>query len=334
LCRFALAKLENQLRLPTWLVRARTHVGLFLGKLVSRYMKSFEMARCQKGFNETFRKMAESPTWEALCCQVFDHERSMRAGQLSFTSAGQIRLLAEKLHITSQSRVLELASGTGGLSLYLAKVTGCHLTGLDLSPVAVKIANKQAVLQGLSPRVNFEVCILPELPYKECSFDAVVSVDSVYVVPDKISLFRGCYQVLKPGGIIGFYTLVKRRSFPAESAMCARARFWFPSQPYCRLLEEAGLKDILKVDLTEEFIQLARQWLRAIQENRVLLEKELGKKAAKGLLVGDISTAWALAVEGYVGRALFEAQKPPQAKSVVYSHLHNESAHGVCMASI
>lgn len=304
--RFMLVNLENRYRLPARLARARARVGLLFEKLVNRYMKSFNTARLQRGFDETFSKMAESPTWEALCGQVFDRY----LGQFSFTPVTQIHLLVEELRITSQSHVLELASGTGGLSLYLAKLSGCRLTGLDISPVAVKIANKQAMLQGMSERVNFEVGVLPELPYEECSFDVVVSIDSVYGVPDKTALFCGCYRVLRPGGYLGFYTLYERRKFSAESAMHARARYWFPLQPYSKLLEEAGFKDILKIDLTKDFIRLARRWVKAMQENRVLLEKELGKKMTRGLLAGDIGTAWALATEGYVGRALFKAQKP------------------------
>ena len=308
--RFTLVNLENRYRLPARLARARARVGPLFEKLVNRYMKSFRTARLQRGFDETFSKMAESPTWEALCCQVFDHECSMRAGQFSFTPVTQIHLLVEKLNITSQSHVLELAPGTGGLSLCLAKESGCRLTGLDISPVAVKIANEQAMLEGMSERVHFEVGVLPELPYQECSFDVVVSVDSVYGVPEKTALFHGCYLVLRPGGYLGFYTLYKRRKFYGESVMHARARHWFPLQPYSKLLEEAGFKDVLKIDLTKGFIQLAKQWVRAIQENRAALDKEMGKKVTKGLVAGDIRTAWALATEGCVGRALFKAQKP------------------------
>ena len=300
----------SRYRLPARLAGARARVGLLLEKFVSRYMMRFKTARLQKGFDETFGKLAESSAWEALCCRVFDHVCSMRAGQLSFTPATQIRLLVETLQITSESNVLELACGTGGLSLYLAKVSGCRLTGLDISPVAVKIANKQAMLQGMSDRARFEVGVLPELPYEDCSFDAVVSIDSVYCVPDKTALFLGCYRVLKPGCYLGFYTLYERRKFFAESVMHARARYWFPLRPYSRLLEEAGFKDVSKIDLTEDLIRLAKRWVKTMEENRVSLEKELGEKMTRGFLAGDIRTAWVLATEGYVGRALFKAQKP------------------------
>lgn len=268
-------------------------------------MKSFQTARLQKSFDETFGKMAESPTWNALCRQVFDQY----LGQLSYTPVTQLHLLAQKLSITSQSHVLELASGTGGLGAYLAKLTGCRLTGLDASSMAVKIANRQAMSQGLTERVNFEVGVLPELTYERCFFDAVISIDSVYCVPDKTALFRSCYRVLRPNGYLGLITLYMRRKIYLESSMHARARGWVPSQPYSKLLEEAGFKGILKIDLTEDLIRLSKHWVEAMQEKRVALDKELGEKITENLLV-DFGTAWALATEGSMGRALFKAQKP------------------------
>lgn len=300
-----LITLKNEYRLPARLARVRRCVGLFFKKLVSRYLKSFKTARLQRGFDETFRRMAESTTWEVVCRGVF----GQYLGQLSFTPVKQIRLLVEKLHIGSKSHVLDLACGTGGLSLYLAKLAGCRLAGVDISPVAVKIANEQAMLQGLSHRVNFEVGVLPDLPYQDDFFDAIVSIDSVYGIPEKAVLFRGCCRVLRPGGSLGFYTLYRRREFFGGTALHARASFWFPSRPYPNLLEEAGFKGVSRMDLTEDFVRLGREWVRAMQDNRVALKREMGEKRVEGLLA-DIGTAWALAKEGCVGRGLFRARKP------------------------
>lgn len=297
--------MNKRLRLPARLARARLRASLLYAKFVNRYMKSVQTAGLQRGFDETFCKMAESHTWEALCQQVFDQY----VGQLSFTPVTQIHLLAEKLHVTSQSHVLELAPGTGGLSLFLAKLTGCRLTGQDASPLAVQIANRRATSQGLAERVYFKVGVLPELRYQENYFDAVVSIDSVYSVTDKAALFRGCYRALQPSGRLGFYALYKRRELSIESQMHARAFFWLPLQPYSHLLKDAGFKDIVRIDLTENLIQLAKKWVKAVKNNKVTLYKELGANETEGLLA-DFRTAWVLANRGYIGRALFIAQKP------------------------
>lgn len=301
--------LEKWFKLPVRLIQARALIGEFSDKFINRYMKCFVHARTvrlQRGYNEIFYKFAKSPTWQKVCQQVFDQ----CLGQYSFTPASQINFLAEKLNITSQSHVLDLGCGVGGLSCYLAKVSGCQVKGVDASPMAIKIANEQAMLQGLAERVSFEVGILPELPYEDRSFDAVISVDSVYGIPDKDQLFHRCYQTLKKGGRIGFYTLYKKKKFSAEASMYAQALYWFPFQPYHYLLKKAGFKDVSKIDLTEDFLEITRRWIKAIQENKELLAEELGKETTEGLLNGDIRIALVLAEKGLIGRALFKGQKP------------------------
>jgi len=310
-----LAKMEFQYRLPVRLARVRARFGLFLWDLANKYLKTVETSRLQRGFDETFRRQAESPTWRAVCGQVFDSY----LGQLSFATVAQIHLLAEKLHVNPQSNVLDLACGTGGLGLYLAELTGCHINGVDMSPFAIKSANKRARSSGLADRARFEVGILPDLSYEDCSFDAVMSIDSVYCIPDRASLFRGCYRVLRPSGYLGIYTLYQRRNLLLENPMHRRAFLWFPSQPYSNLIQRAGFKGLWKIDLTEDLIQLAKRWVDAIKENRGSLEKEMGAARA-----GDQTVAWSLATEGYIGRALFKTQRPAKAHT---SQAKEEKVH-------
>jgi cyclopropane fatty-acyl-phospholipid synthase-like methyltransferase len=260
----------------------------------------------QKGYDEIFSKFEGSPTWLRLCGEVFD----LYLGQYSFTPVAQIDFLARELGISSRSHVLDLASGTGGLSCYLAKVTGCRVTGVDASLVAVRIANRRAMLEGLSHHVSFEVGVLPELPYADGCFDAVISVDSVYGIPDKTRLFRGCFRVLKEGGYIGFYTLYKRKRFSVDTPMRARALYWFPLKPYSALLEEVGFEGVSKVDFTRDFVRLTSLWVEAMRRNKEALEREMGGETAEGLLTGDIRMVGELAKEGSIGRALFKARKP------------------------
>jgi len=92
--------------------------------------------------------------------------------------------------------VLELACGTGILSLVLAQA-GKSVSGLDLT-LEYLAASKNRVQLPLA-QGTAEV-----LPYKDESFDAVVSsylakyVDNQRVVDE-------CWRVLKPGGIAIFH---------------------------------------------------------------------------------------------------------------------------------
>jgi cyclopropane fatty-acyl-phospholipid synthase-like methyltransferase len=244
-------------------------------------------------------------------------------GQLSFTPLAHIGLLAKELNISSKSKVLELACGTGGLGLHLVRSSGCHLTGIDASPFAVKTANDQALSQGLSECARFEVGVLPELPYQQGSFDAVISIDSVYIVADKVALFRGCRRILRAGGLLGFYTLYRRRKFYSETDMHKHALNWFPPCAYSELLVELGFEDPLKIDLTRDLIRLGTHWIKAIKQNKVSLDKELGKRIIDGILV-DVETAVELTKVGDIGRALFVARKPLEVSSPTRTHASND----------
>lgn len=300
---------KKDVRWPAKLVLARFYAAQLSDIIFNRYLRCFARARAksiQKGYDKIFQKFYGSNAWREICCYVF----SEYLGQYSFTTPEQIRFLIDALKITSQSRVIDLACGVGGLSCYLAKASGCKIVGLDLSPVAVKIAKENAMFYGLVGRASFKVGILPEIPFQSEYFDVVISIDSVYGVPDKSRLLRECYRILRRGGRIGFYTLYKRRSFSPITALHARALYWFPLKPYTFLLERAGFRKISKIDMTGEFVEIARRWVKAMHNKRQLLEEELGKDTTDGLLNGDIPIALKLAEMGFIGRAFFMGEKP------------------------
>lgn len=213
-------------RWPAKLTLARFYASQFSDIIFNRYLKCFARVRAksvQKGYDQIFQKFNSSNVWQELCRHVFGEY----LGQYSFTTLKQIHFLIDTLKITSPSRVLDLACGVGGLSCYLAKASGCEIIGLDISPVAIKIANENAMFYDLIGRSCFKVGILPEIPFQSEYFDVVISMDSVYGIPDKRQLFRECYRILRKGGRIGFYTLYKRRSFSPLTALHVRALYGF-----------------------------------------------------------------------------------------------------------
>ena len=72
----------------------------------------------------------------------------------------------ENVPITSQPQILEIGSGNGTLlfALHEAGYAASHLTGIDYSPDAVKLAHMVARSQN-SEQVTFHVCdFISELP--------------------------------------------------------------------------------------------------------------------------------------------------------------------------
>jgi SAM-dependent methyltransferase len=78
-----------------------------------------------------------------------------------------------RLDISPGERVLDVACGTGNLTLPAARA-GAHTTGIDIAPNLIDQANANARAEDLT--VRFEVGDAERLPYADASFDTVVSM--------------------------------------------------------------------------------------------------------------------------------------------------------------
>jgi arsenite methyltransferase len=78
------------------------------------------------------------------------------------------------LGLTSQSRVLDIASGKGTSALFFAERFGCEVLGIDYSGQNVQAANVAAADKGLATYVDFREGDAERLPVEDASFDAVI----------------------------------------------------------------------------------------------------------------------------------------------------------------
>lgn len=92
-----------------------------------------------------------------------------------------------------QGNVLDVACGTGDLSICLAK-QGCSVIGVDLSEQMLRIAQKKA------PTITFQLADVENLPFADATFDAVTCA---FGVRNFIHLKKGLNEMLRvltPGG--------------------------------------------------------------------------------------------------------------------------------------
>ncbi len=100
------------------------------------------------------------------------------------------------------SRLLELACGTGRVTLHLSKKFSpkVKIVATDLNPDMIAIARKQVTEQS----VEWLVADMQELPFPDESFDCVVCQFGIMFAPDKAKVFKEAYRVLKKGGTFLF----------------------------------------------------------------------------------------------------------------------------------
>ena len=100
-------------------------------------------------------------------------------------------------------QVLDVACGTGVVAVTAAQV-GAKVSGLDLSPVLLADAKRNAEL--IEAPIDFREGDCEALPYADASFDVVLSQFGHIFAPRPAVAIAEMLRVLRPGGRIAFST--------------------------------------------------------------------------------------------------------------------------------
>jgi SAM-dependent methyltransferase len=103
--------------------------------------------------------------------------------------------MCDAVHITSNTSVLDVATGPGALAAELDR-RGAHVTGVDLSPGMIEMATQ------LYPGIDFRVADVEHLPFANGSFDSLVCNFAIGHFPYPEIAIAECARVLRPGGRI------------------------------------------------------------------------------------------------------------------------------------
>ncbi len=101
-------------------------------------------------------------------------------------------------------RVLDMGCGDGWFSVALAGL-GATVSGIDISPEAIDIAERRAVKNGVAAKTDFVAGSAYELPYPDNSFDLVMGMAILHHLRDKAAASAEVYRVLKPGARAIFF---------------------------------------------------------------------------------------------------------------------------------
>lgn len=112
------------------------------------------------------------------------------------------RFLVERIPAAPGDKVLDVACGTGAISLALARRYGCSVVGLDQSAEMLEAGRRRVDEAGLAGRIRMEEGSAEALPYDDASFDHVTSGYLLRYVADPAATLRGLARVVRPGGRI------------------------------------------------------------------------------------------------------------------------------------
>ena len=99
-------------------------------------------------------------------------------------------------------RILDVATGTAGVALALARRTGAQITGIDITEAMLQRGRERVARNGASDRVRLVVGQAERLPFSDDAFDALTFTYLLRYVADPGATLRELARVLKPGAAI------------------------------------------------------------------------------------------------------------------------------------
>jgi SAM-dependent methyltransferase len=234
--------------------------------------------------------------WTQLYLYGPEHESYLRKEVASIISQKPVLALSDFAHIdilhpaghsglsdflsripAAPLKILDLGSGLGGTSRYLASL-GHSVLGIDALPHFVDISRAITEALNLNPQVAFQANLIEDAVIEDSSFDVAIFI-GVLLCTHGVSTIRRTAKALKPGGKVYVEDYFQRGNLTeAELALSLQYhRYPFRTRrQYYEEFEEAGFEVTELEDWSRQWSEVA--WARA--------EKTL-KANAEGPGVGE-----------------------------------------------
>lgn len=126
--------------------------------------------------------------------------------------------LASRLSLRPGMRVLDVGCGVGGPMRSIARFSGAHVVGVNISAYQVAKARAYAERDGLSSLCEVVEADFTRMPLPDDVFDAAFAFEATCHAPSKVDVFREVGRVLRPGAEFAFYEwCLTERYDPADA---------------------------------------------------------------------------------------------------------------------
>jgi len=208
-------------------------------------------------------------------------------GQNSWITTDEYDTFYSWLNLSAGDHALEVASGSGGPALYLAKKFKCRITGLDINDEGIKTANQSAVNANVT-EAHFQLADVDKrLPFEDETFDAVMCMDSMNHFRDRLGFLQEWQRVLKTGRRVLFTDPVVITGSVSNEELAERSSIGFflfvPLEVTKQYIREAGLTLLRCEDVTGNIELTSGRWFTSRQKHRKDLIQIEGEERFEGL---------------------------------------------------
>ena len=235
-------------------------------------------------------------------------------GQSSWITLAEALEWFALLALAPERRALEVACGSGGVTLRMARETGATCIGVDINAHGINSANALAAASGLAGQLTFDIVNAGiRLPFQDAEFDAVFCNDAILHLPDRLRVLEDWYRILKPGGRVLFTDPIIVTGQLTHEEIRSRSSIGFfvftPLGTNEQLLERAGFRLLEVRNVTTAVMSVAARWHEARLKRRKLLVQHETDAVFDGIQA-FLETVHCLAAEQRLSRYMFLAEKP------------------------
>ncbi len=171
--------------------------------------------------------------------------------------------LAKLARLDEGMKIIDVGSGLGGPSRFIASRYGCHVTGVDLTAEYCATATVLADRTGLASKVEYRRANALDLPFEDESFDLAWTQHISMNIPDKRGMFAEMARVTKSGGRVVIYDPIRGAdeplTYPVPWSRDGEISFLVDAEETRSLLESAGLRVETWNDVSEKSLQWFRK---------------------------------------------------------------------------
>jgi len=188
------------------------------------------------------------------------------------------RILAKGI---KKGMAIDIGTGPGTFPIFLSKaIPEVRFKGIDLSPVMVDIARRNAKEEGLADKIEFEVGSAYSLPVEDHSLNLVLCVTTLHHLERPVDFFNEVARSLKEGGafvivdfhrdaslvFIKFFDLLWKAFFGRHPK--AKRGFMESIQSSYTLAECQGFLEESKLKYWRLYTRTVEMWIESVRPSR------------------------------------------------------------------
>jgi ubiquinone/menaquinone biosynthesis C-methylase UbiE len=172
--------------------------------------------------------------------------------ELGSNPQDMIRLIKKYMHISKDTKILDIACGKGPVSIRIAEELGINVYGFDLMPEFIKCAKQKAKEFNVESLCHFTCADANEIVNQETNYDCVIFGGAGEILGDPQETLIKLSGTIKHGGFILIDEAYLIHSSTNEDLKYKKHEYLTREQ-WMKLFESTGLKLVEEAQNIEEY---------------------------------------------------------------------------------